>query len=280
MSAEATHALADVGNQVLLLVARRRSQRVRDEVHPFGYGREAYFWALIASVVVFVGGAAFSLREGITELLHPIAGSAFPAVYVVLAVCLVLDCASLSQSSRQLRGEARGLHREFLDQLVLTSDPTVRAVFAEDAASIAGDVIAFAGIVVHHLTGSSMPEGVAAVLIGLLLVAVGTQLARRNHDFLLGEQAPAASRAEMRTTLVGFPGIVAVHELLVSFVGPRRLWVLARVGIDPDLKGNEVEALVRTIETTLRRRSRFVERVDIVPIGGLPPHRPNAPPPR
>jgi cation diffusion facilitator family transporter len=267
MSAEAAHAVADAGNQVLLLVAQRRSTRPRDDRHPFGYGREAYFWALIASLVVFVAGAVFSLREGVVELLYPVGASSFLVAYAILAVSAVLDSVSLLQAVRQLRAEARLLRREFLDQLVLTSDPTLRAVFAEDAAAIAGDVIALVGVGLQQATGSSTPDAVAAVLIGLLLIGVGVQLARRNRDFLLGEQAPAAVKDEIRAFVVGYPGVAAVRELLVTFVGPRRVWVLARVDIKDELRGDEVEELVRAIELGLQHQSEYIERVDVVPIG-------------
>ena len=269
--AEATHAVADVGNQLLLLVAQRRSRRPGDERHPFGYGREAYFWALIASVGVFVAGAAFSLREGISELMNPVAGASFVAVYVVLGVCLLADAVSLRQSSRQLRSEADSLHRDFLDQVDLTSDPTVRAVFVEDATAIAGDLIALAGIALHQVIGSSVPEGVAAVLIGVLLVAVGVQLARRNHDFLLGEQAQPAAKERVRAYLLSVPGVLAVRELLVTFTGPRQVWVLARVDVEDSLRGGDVERLVRDLESGLEGRSRYITRVDVVPIGGEGP---------
>jgi cation diffusion facilitator family transporter len=267
MSAEAAHAFADAGNQVLLLVAQRRSTRPRDDRHPFGYGREAYFWALIASLVVFVAGAVFSLREGVVELLYPVGASSFLVAYAILAVSAVLDSVSLLQAVRQLRAEAHLLRREFLDQLVLTSDPTLRAVFAEDAAAIAGDVIALVGVGLQQATGSSTPDAVAAVLIGLLLIGVGVQLARRNRDFLLGEQAPPAAKDEIRAFVVGYPGVAAVRELLVTFVGPRRVWVLARVDIEDELRGDEVEALVRAIELGLQHQSEYIERVDVVPIG-------------
>ena len=269
MSAEAAHACADTANQVLLLIAQRRSDRPADSRHPLGYGREAYFWALIASVVVFVAGAAFSLREGVLELLHPIRDAAFLAVYVVLAISTVLDSLSLYQAVRQLRLEARLFHRDFLDQVMLTSDPTVRAVFAEDAAAIAGDLIGFVGVGLHQTTGSSIPEGVAAVLIGALLVGVGWQLARRNRDFLLGEQAPPSAIDAVRGFLLVFPGVVSIQELLVTFVGPRQLWVVARVDIDDALTGREVEQLARTIETGLQHESNFIRRVDVVPIGAV-----------
>ena len=267
MSAEASHAIADTGNQLLLLVAQRTSHRPPDSRHPFGYGRSAYFWALIASVAVFIAGAVFSLREGILELLHPIVDASFVAVYVVLAVSLALDSVSLFRATHQLRADARLFRRDFLDQVMLTSDPILRAVFAEDAAAVAGDLIALVGVALHHITGSSIPEGVAAVLIGLLLVGVGVELARRNRDFLLGEQAPPAVRAEVQAFLDAQPGLVSVRELLVTFVGPRQLWVLARVDIDDGLRGDQVEDLVRQAELGLREQSRYIGRVDVVPIG-------------
>ncbi len=267
MLAEAWHAVADSGNQILLLVAQRRSTRPRDDRHPFGYGREAYFWALIASIGVFVTGAVFSLREGIEELIRPVGTSAFAIVYAVLAISVVLDSVSLLRAVQQLRVEASQFRRDFLDQVMLTSDPTVRAVFAEDAAAIAGDVIAFVGVALHQITGSPTPEAVAAIVIGLLLIGVGVQLARRNHDFLLGEQAPPAVKAEVRAFVEGYPGVVSVSELLVSFVGPRQVWVLARLDVADDLRGDQVETLVRGIEAGLERQSDYIARVDVVPIG-------------
>jgi cation diffusion facilitator family transporter len=271
MAAEAAHALADVGNQVLLLVAQVRSRRPADDRHPFGHGRDAYFWALLASVGVFVAGSLFSVREGITQLLDPTAAESFAVGYVVLVVAAALDLVSLRQAVRQLRSEAQVFQRNLLDQLLLTSDPTSRAVFAEDAAAIAGDAIAFVGLALHQATGSPIPDGVAAVLIGLLVAGVAWQLARRNHDFLLGEQAPDAVRADIEGFLVAFPGVVGVRELLVTFVGPRRVWVLARVDIDDELRGVDVEALARSIESDLEAASPYVMRVDIVPIGAAPP---------
>jgi cation diffusion facilitator family transporter len=267
MSAEAAHAFADTGNQVLLLVAQRRSRRPPDQRHPFGYGRDAYFWALLASVVVFLAGAAFSAREGIVELIRPIEATSFIAAYVVLAISMLLDALSLRQAVRQLRGEAVMFSRDVLDQVMLTSDPTVRAVFAEDAAAIIGDLIALVGIGLHQATGSSTPDSLAALLIGLLLIVVGVQLARRNRDFLLGEQASAPVIESIRGFLVAYPGVVAVRELLVTFVGPRRVWVLARLDIEDNLRGDEVEALARAVEAGLREQSAYIARVDVVPIG-------------
>ena len=112
MAAEASHSLADTANDLFLFVAQRRSTRGPDDRHPLGYGREAYFWALIAALGVFIAGAAFSLREGITELIHPSVTSSFTVAYVVLAISTVFDLVSFRQSAGQMVGRARRRHQD------------------------------------------------------------------------------------------------------------------------------------------------------------------------
>lgn len=196
LAAEAAHSLADNANDLSLFVAQRRSSRPPDDQHPLGYGREAYFWALIAALGVFVAGAAFSLREGIDELIHPSATSSFAVAYIVLAISTVLDLVSFRQSAGQLIRRARRYHREFLEESRVTSDPSLRAVFVEDAVSVSGDVIAFAALALNQITGSSIPQGVAAVLIALLMIRVSLRLIQRSHDFLVGAWTGAAGTAD------------------------------------------------------------------------------------
>jgi len=142
MAAEAAHSLADNANDLSLFAAQRRSGRPPDDQHPLGYGREAYFWALIAALGVLVVGVAFSLRDGIDELIHPAATQSFAVAYVVLAVSAVFDLVSLRRSAGQMIRRARRYHREFLEESRVTSESSLRAVFLEDAVSIGGDVIA------------------------------------------------------------------------------------------------------------------------------------------
>lgn len=267
MAAEASHSLADTANDLFLLVAQRRSARPADERHPFGYGREAYFWALIAALGVFIGGAAFSLRAGISELLHPTATSSFIAAYAVLGVSTIFDLASFRQSAHQMSVEARLAHREILDQSAATSDPSLRGVFYEDAVSIAGDVFALAGLALSQIIGSSVPQAVAAVLIALVLIRVSLRLVRRNHDFLLGQPIPASDRDRVQTFLLAYPGVSAVRELLVTYIGPDQVWVLARINIADNLGSDRVTALVGGIEEGLKHESPYIYRVDVVPVG-------------
>lgn len=265
--AEATHAFADSGNEVLLLIAQHRGNRAPDSRHPLGYGRESYFWALIASVGVFVAGAFFSIREGVAELIEPTKATLFLVAYVVLAVSIVLETLSLLRAYRQLHDEAVALKRDFVEQLLLTSDPTTRAVFAEDAAAVIGNTVALIGVALHQITGSAIPDGIAAIVIGLVLTVVGFELAKRNRDFLLGEQAPAGVRERIRARIEQTDGVVSVQELLVTFVGPRRIWVLARIDVDDALPGGGVERLALSLEKAVVDESPYIIRADVVSVG-------------
>ena len=265
MLAETFHAVADSGNEVLLLIAQKRSERPADQEHPLGHGREAYFWALIASLAVFVTGALLSVRQGILEMVHPTRSTSFLVAYAVLLVSLVLESVSLLRAYRQLSKEAAELSREFIEHIDLSSDPIARAIFAEDAAAVAGNVIAGIGIALHQITGSSIPDGVAAIVIGLILGYVAVELARRNGDFLIGRGAPPNIHQQVEKVIANHPGVRAVTELLVTFLGPRRLWVIARIDIDDGLSGAGVKALVEAVGQALRRDSRFIARIDLVP---------------
>jgi cation diffusion facilitator family transporter len=285
MAAEAAHSLGDSANDLFLFVAQRRSSRRPDDRHPLGYGREAYFWALIAALGVFVAGAAFSLREGIEELIRPGVTSSFAVAYVVLAISAVFDLVSFRQSAGQMIHRGRHYHRGLIDESKVTSDPTLRAVFLEDAVSVSGDVITFAALALNQITGSSVPQGVAAVLIGLVLIRVSLRLIKRSHDFLVGtwplssaaakdggaddftQPLTPADEQRLRAFLLAYPGVTAIGEVLVTFIGPGRVWVIARLDIADDLSGAQVKSLVRGIESGMKRESEAVYRVDVVPIG-------------
>jgi len=140
-------------------------------------------------------------------------------------------------------------------------------VFAEDAAAVSGNVIAGAGLALEQLTGSSVPDAVAAVLIGLILTYVALELARSNGDFLIGRSAPPEIEADVRKTILRQRGVTAITELVVTFLGPRQLRILARVDIDDGLTGAQVKTLIGRIEDSLCGSSRFIQRVDVVPAG-------------
>ncbi|HTU37736.1 MAG TPA: cation diffusion facilitator family transporter [Acidimicrobiales bacterium] len=285
VAATASEALADTANDLFLLLAQHRGNRAPDDQHALGYGREAYFWALLAGLGVFVGGAVFSLREGIEELLHPGVTSSFTVAYVVLAVSAGFDLLSIRQSLGQLTRRAHRFHREVIAESRATSDPSLRTVFVSDVVSIAADVLTLIALALNQITGSSIPQGIAAVLIGLALVGFGLRLVRRNHDFLVGAWTTAAGEAHnkdiggftqplqsewaerARALLLGFPGVTGVGEILTTFVGPNRAWIVARIEVDEGISGAQVVTLVHDIESSVNQLD-YIYRIDVVPIAG------------
>src|SRR5579862_3652537 len=230
--AEAAHSWADTGNEVFLLVANRRSRRPPDDLHPLGHGREAYVWSLLAALGLFVAGAAVSVTHGIQELLRPAPATDFVVGYVVLAVSFPLEGISFLQSVRQAKPAAA-----LIEQVMATSDPTLRAVFAEDSAALVGLVIAAAGLAAHQATGSSTPDAVGSILVGLLLAVVAATLINRNRQFLVGEQADPRIRAAALRSLLEMPEVARVTYLRLEIVGPQMVSVIG----DVDLEGDDTE---------------------------------------
>jgi cation diffusion facilitator family transporter len=249
--AEAAHSWADTGNQVFLLVANRRSLRPPDPEHPLGHGREAYVWALFAALGLFVAGAAVSITHGVQQLITPEPASNFVIGYAVLAISFLLEGTSFLQSVRQAKAEAASIHRDLLEHILATSDPTLRAVFAEDSAALIGIVIATAGLGLHELTGSATPDAVGSILVGLLLAVVAVVLINRNRRFLIGEEADPRVRAAALRALLDEPEVARVTYLRLEFVGPRMVSVVGDVDLTGDDTESHVAVRLRALEAKI-----------------------------
>jgi cation diffusion facilitator family transporter len=262
MAAEAAHSWADTGNQGFLVVANRRSSRPPDAERPLGYGGEAYVWSLLAAVGLFVVGGFVSVWRGVTELLHgESTAEDYLIAYIVLGIAFVLESTSLFQAIRQLRGEAREYDRDLLGHVLQTSDPTTRAVFAEDTAALVGIVIAVLGIGLHQLTGEAVWDAVGSILVGILLGLVAALLIDRNRRFLVGQPASPQLREAVVNRLRELPEVDGVRFIRLVFVGPKQLFLVASV----DLVGDEVESNVATtlrkLETQLQDEPYIVDAV-------------------
>src|SRR5215469_5346709 len=240
LTAEAAHSWADSGNEIFLLLANRRSRRPPDPAHPQGYGREAYVWSLFAALGLFVAGAVVSGTQGIGELLRPEPGSNFLIGYIVLAVAFVLEGTSFLQSVRQAKPQADSVQRDLIDHVLATSDPTLRAVFAEDSAALIGLVIAAAGLAAHQVTGSAVPDAVGSILVGVLLAVIAVVLINRNRRFLVGQEADPRVRKAAIEALLDTPEVARVTYLRLEVVGPRMIFVIG----DVDLTGDDTESRV------------------------------------
>jgi cation diffusion facilitator family transporter len=258
MVAEAAHSWADTGNEIFLLIAERRGGKKRDAAHPLGYGRETYIWSMFAAFGLFTAGAIVSIYHGISEL-----GETGPAEdvvlnYVVLALSFCLEGTSFLQAYRQAHGAATKRKVPVLRHVLQSSNPTLRAVFAEDAAALVGLVIAFLGVFLHQVTGLAVFDAIGSIAVGLLLGVVAIILIDRNRRFLLGESTSPELENAVLVELLARKQVERVTYLHLEFVGPSRVYLVAAV----DLTGNEDESHVavrlRDVEKSLEE-SQYIE---------------------
>ncbi|MDX3375078.1 cation diffusion facilitator family transporter [Streptomyces sp. ME02-6991-2A] len=268
MLSEAAHSVADTVTEVMLLTALKRSEKPADEDHPLGYGPERYIWAMLASIATFVGGAVFSIYDGVHTL---IAGEELgnPLVsYVVLGVAFLLEGYSLRTGVKQVRREASRLRVPDTYYLRHTPDTAVKAVVMEDSAALIGLLLAAGGLLGGQLTGSGVWDGIASCLIGLLLVYVAWVLGRSNAQLLIGRPLPPAVRAGVREELKSVPHIVDVLELTTLIQGPAEILIAAKVDFRDMATAEEVEWACEEAEAQLRERFPSVRRVYLDPTPG------------
>ncbi|MCG0284148.1 cation diffusion facilitator family transporter [Streptomyces sp. PSAA01] len=250
---EAAHSVADSLNEVFLLASLKRSKRAPDEQHPFGYGKERYFWALLAAVGIFVMGGCFSFFQGAEALS---AGSSedhsgYLVGLGVLGLALIAEGSSLVRALFQVRGHAREAGRGMAAELRRGDDPTLRTVLAEDSTACLGVVFALLGMWLHMVTGEVAYEATASFLIGALLVYVAYRLARESRGQLIGEAIDPVQRRELRRFLEGQPEIDTVTVLLTMRLGNDSTLVAARVDLFPGLDSEEVEEVLVRVKTAM-----------------------------
>jgi cation diffusion facilitator family transporter len=267
MLAEAVHSGADTATEVLLLTALRRSGRKADREHPFGYGKERFFWALIAAVSIFVSGAVFAAYEGIRTMFGE--GEEQTLVWVAYAVLggsFLLEGTSWIQAVRQLRSEARKDETTPMKWLRQTDDPTVKTVFYEDSAALIGLLLAFGGVGLHQLTGSAFWDGLASLLIAFLLTGVAYILGTSNKGLLIGRQADRRTVYQLRDALADRPEVETVVDLLTMMIGTDQILLCARLDFDDALDAASLERACADIDADLRSRFPDIAEVFLEPV--------------
>jgi cation diffusion facilitator family transporter len=271
MLSEAAHSAADTMNQVFLLVSLRFSEREPDVEHPFGYGKERFFWSFMAAVTIFVSGAVFSAFQGIERITA--SGSekeSFGVAYAVLGFSLVAEGISLARAIRQTRAEAADSGRGHVEHVRRSRDPTTKTVLFEDSAAVAGVVFALGGVAASQVTGNPAWDGVASLAIAVLLAVVAFGLGHQTYELLIGQAADAEERAAIEEVLERHPGVVAVGDLFTMVLAPDRLLVAAHIDVADECSGDDVERMTGELEARLREEVPTVWRVflDPTPRGG------------
>jgi len=260
--AEGFHSVVDTGNQALLLLGLRRSRKGPDAMHPFGYGQELYFWSLIVATLLFGIGGGLSIYQGVLHIRHPAAVHDPTWSYIVLAVAAISEGTSFFIAVREMvREQEPG--ETFWQALRGSKDPSVFIVVGEDAAALAGLAVAFLGVWLGHLLDLPVLDGVASVVIGVVLCVVAVFLMVESRHLLLGESADPKLVEDIRTLARNDPDVRAVRPPMTMHMGRDHVLLNLDVEFRPRMDAGEIAAAVRRLERKIRERDARIRNIFI-----------------
>jgi cation diffusion facilitator family transporter len=252
MLAESVHSLADTGNQVLLLVGAARARKEATPLHPFGYGRERYFWAFVVAIILFTLGAMFAMYEGVEKILNPHEIESPQWAIGTLLVAMVLE----GWSFRTARHESTALKGNctWVQFIRRSKVPELPVVLLEDSGALVGLVIALVAIVVSIVTENGVWDGVGSLVIGMLLFFIALVLAIEMKSLLIGEAADPAVEEQIVAAIEESDAVVSLIHLRTEHLGPEDLLVVAKVEFEGDLVMRDLADQVDVVEANIRAR--------------------------
>ena len=263
MASEGIHSLADTANELLLLYGMRRANAPPDTEHPFGYGREAYFWSFIVALLIFAVGAGVSFYQGISRLRHPHTLGDLRAVYVVLAVSFVFEGISWWTAFRRIQHTKGKLG--YYEAIRASKDPSVFTVFLEDSAALLGLLAALIGTVLADITGRPEYDAAASIAIALLLCVTSFLLARETKALLIGEPA----HSKLQRSIVEIAGtdeaIAHANGVITAQLGPNHVIAALSAEFEDSLATPAIEACVERLEAAIKARHPEVVALFVKP---------------
>ena len=267
MLSEALHSVADAGNQALLLLGLKRADRPADALHPFGYGKELYFWSFVVAVILFSMGAGVSLYEGINKLRNPHPIESPIVSYVVLGVAIAFELASTYVAVGAFNKQ-RGKQSAWT-ALRGSKDPALFTVLLEDLAALAGLLIALAGTIAADLLGWIAADAVASIAIGVVLALVATFMSIETKSLLIGEAASPEMVEGVRKLIEAEAAqscaIRRVHAIRTMHLGPNDVLAAVRLDFDDGVTAARVEHIIADLERSIRQRYPDIRQVFLAP---------------
>ena len=261
MLSEGIHSLVDTGNELLLLLGLKQSQKPEDQDHPFGHGTELYFWSLIVAILLFGIGGGMSIYEGITHLQHAPEKANPIWNYVVLSVAFVSESVSWTIAMREFRTGKR--KERFWPAFLSSKDPTVFTVLAEDSAAMVGLLIAFLGVLLGDILKLPAFDGIASILIGAVLAGVAVFLIGQSRGLLIGESADAEVIRRIRELAESDQNVKGVGAILTMYFGPETILLNMDVVFEASLTGSDLAETVDRLEESIRNEFPEVKRIFI-----------------
>jgi len=259
MLSEGIHSLVDTGNQVLLLHGLKRAKRPADDEFPFGHGKELYFWSFVVAIMIFAVGAGVSIYEGVRHTLHPKPIGSPHVNYIVLGLAMVFEGSAWIFAWRAFR-KYKG-HRGYLRAVHEGKDPSMFVVLFEDSAALLGLMVAFVGVLLTDLTGILYFDGVASIVIGLILGATAAWLAYETKSLLIGEAANPEVVQCIRDIAASFDEIEHVNEVLTMHMGPDYILVNLSVDFVDTATAEQLEDVIAVVDRKLKEKIPEVKRV-------------------
>ena len=266
MLTEGVHSVVDSTNQLLLMWGRHAAKRAPDRLHPFGYGRELYFWSFVVAVLVFSLGAGVSVYEGILHIMYPEPAVSPLIAYAVLLIAFLLEGWSTVEAYRDFK-KAKGPLGWF-EAIRRSKDPPAFIVLLENGAAIAGIIAAAIGLLASQITGDPFFDGAASVVIGVILGFTAALLAYESKGLLIGEAADPELVQNLRDLACTMPGVVGVGHVLTSHSSPDQITVMMNVDFDDAILARQVEQVVCRIEEEAQERWPHVRRLFVRPMQG------------
>ena len=266
MLTEGIHSVVDSLNQLLLLWGRRQARKPPDAQHPFGYGRELYFWSFVVAVLVFALGAGVSIYEGVIHIIEPEHAVSPLVAYGVLGVAFLLEGGSTFAAFKEFRAAKGSLG--WFQAVRLSKDPPAFIVLLENGAAMAGILVAAAGVALSQATGNPFFDGAASVAIGLILGVTAFVLAIESKALLIGEAADPALVASIRAAASGEAGVVGVGHILSVHSSPDQITVVMSADFEDGITAGEVERIIARIEAKVEAHWPAVKRLYIRPQQG------------
>lgn len=261
MLAEGIHSVVDTGNQILLLVGLKRAARPPDEVHPFGYGKEIYFWSFVVAILLFSLGAGISIYEGVYHVLHPRPISHIYANYVVLGLAMIFEGGAWWLGFREFNRRRGGYG--ILEAVRHGKDPNLFVVLFEDSAAILGLLSAGIGLLLWQLTGNPLFDGAASIVIGIILGLTAIWLAAETKGLLIGEPAHPNVVQGIRSIVTASPVVRQINEVATLHMGPEFILVTISVRFDPDATAERVQNEVAILNRRIKGQFPEIKRVFI-----------------
>lgn len=261
MLSEGIHSLVDTGNGALLLVGIKRGKKKSDDTHPFGHGKELYFWSLIVAILLFGLGGGMSFYEGIKHIQHPAELGDPTWNYIVLAIAFIAEGSAWFVAMKEFKKEKGS--KKFWPAFKASKNPSVFTIIAEDTAAMSGVIVAFLGVFLGHQFNNPLFDGIASIIIGLILAGVAIFLITESKGLLIGESADKDTVQKIKEIATKNSSVSNVYEVLTMHFGPEQVLLNMNINFIDGTPASKIPEIIDDLEANIKKEIPEIKRIFI-----------------